>query len=70
MAKKKLIISIDKNGFVSAEVSGARGKKCLDYISLLEDIIEGNAVSKEYTQEYYLQEAASEAEQNIQVKQK
>ncbi len=65
---KKLIISIDKNGFVNAEVSGVRGGKCLDYISLLEDILEGNVVSREYTHEYHQQETEVKMEQNLQAK--
>jgi hypothetical protein len=67
---KKLIISIDKNGFATAEVSGAKGKKCLDYIALLEDILEGKMVSKEYTQEYYEQQTALNEEQNVKAEQK
>jgi len=66
---KKLIISIDKNGFVSAEVSGAKGKKCLDYIALLEDILEGKMVSKEYTPEYYEQQNLLNEEQHIKTEQ-
>ena len=67
---KKLIISIDKNGFVSAEVSGAKGKKCLDYIALLEDMLEGKTVSKEYTQEYFEQQTEVNEEQYLKTEQK
>jgi len=67
---KRLIISIDKNGLVTAEVSGVKGKKCSDYIALLEDILEGKTVSKEYTQEYYEQETLSNEEQHIKTEQK
>jgi hypothetical protein len=67
---KKLIISIDKSGFVTAEVSGAKGKKCLDYIALLEDILEGKTVSEEYTQEYYEQQTVLNEEQHTKVEQK
>ena len=67
---KKIIISIDKNGFVTAEVSGAKGKKCSDYITLLEDILEGKTVSKEYTHEYYEQQIELSEEQYIKTEQK
>ena len=67
---KKLIISIDKNGFVNAEVTGAKGKKCLDYIALLEDILEGKAVSQEYTHEFYEHEAVLDVQQHIKTEQK
>jgi hypothetical protein len=67
---KKLIISIDKNGAVTAEVSGAKGKKCLDYIALLEDILEGKVASQEYTQEYYEQPVAVSEEQQAKIEQK
>jgi len=66
---KKLIISIDKNGFVTAEVSGTKGQKCLDYIALLEDILEGKMVSQEYTQEYYEQQNLLNKEQHIKTEQ-
>ncbi|MCL1933465.1 MAG: DUF2997 domain-containing protein [Candidatus Azobacteroides sp.] len=66
---KRFIISIDKNGFVTAEVSGAKGKKCLDYIALLEDILEGKTISKEYTQEYYERQVVSNEEQYIKTEQ-
>ncbi|MDR1202436.1 MAG: DUF2997 domain-containing protein [Tannerellaceae bacterium] len=62
---KKLIISIDKNGFVTAEVNGVKGEKCRDYLALLEDILEGKAVTEELTQEYYEQPVKLNEEQRI-----
>jgi hypothetical protein len=67
---KKLILSINKNGVVSAEVNGIKGPKCLDYITLLEDILEGKVASKEFTQEYYEQQTALNEEQRIKTEQK
>jgi hypothetical protein len=62
---KKLIISIDKNGLVSAEVNGVKGKKCRDYLALLEAILEGKAVAEELTPEYYEQPVTLIEEQHI-----
>lgn len=68
---KRVIISIDRKGLVNAEISGVKGKKCTDYISLLEDILEGKVVEQEFTQEYYQeQEARVAPEQSIETKSK
>ncbi len=53
---KKLIITIGKDGNISGEISGVKGKKCLDYTRLLESIVEGKVIGQEYTQEYYQEE--------------
>jgi hypothetical protein len=62
---KKLIISIDKDGFITAEVNGVKGEKCRDYLALLEDILEGKAITEELTQEYYEKPAKLNEEQSI-----
>lgn len=67
---KKVIISIDRNGMVNAEVSGVPGKKCTDYIKLLENILEGEVVDQEFTQEYYQQEVSITPDQHIENKSK
>lgn len=50
---KKIILSIDKNGFVNGHIKGASGRKCMDYLELLEKIVEGEIISHEFTDEYF-----------------
>ncbi len=56
MSKKKIIISIDKDGYVKAEITGVKGSACKDYIKLVEEIVNGKVVDEELTAEYYQQE--------------
>ncbi|MCH2034971.1 MAG: DUF2997 domain-containing protein [Tenacibaculum sp.] len=50
---KKVIIEITKSGAVNAKVEGVKGKKCLEYISVLEDLIEGETLEHELTHEFH-----------------
>lgn len=50
---KKLRIQIFQDGQIQAEVLGVKRKKCTDYISLLEDLLDAETVDSEYTSEYY-----------------
>jgi len=56
MTKNKQIkVRIFSDGQVQAEVMGIAGKKCTDYISVLEELLDADTVDSEYTSEYYLQ---------------
>lgn len=61
---EKIQIRILKDGTIQAITNGIKGKKCVDYISLLENLLEAEATSSSYTSEYY------ETEQHIQVERK
>nr|WP_263324562.1 DUF2997 domain-containing protein [Neobacillus sp. Marseille-Q6967] len=50
---KKLRIQIFQDGQIQAEVLGVKGKKCTDYISLLEELLDAETVDSEYTSDYY-----------------
>lgn len=67
---KRVIISINKDGGINAEVNGTKGVECIDYIPLLEAILEGKTTLVEYTHEYYQQENSiiNIQEQNISIK--
>ncbi len=53
---KRIQIQIFPDGRVQAETQGIRGKKCTEYIGLLEELLEAEAVDSEYTAEYYVTE--------------
>jgi hypothetical protein len=46
-------VRIFPDGTVQAEVHGARGKRCTDYIAILEELLEAETVDSGYTAEYH-----------------
>lgn len=50
---KKITIRIDKNGMVESHISGAPGRKCLNDLELLEELVAGKIILHELTEEYY-----------------
>jgi Protein of unknown function (DUF2997) len=50
---KQLRVQIFQDGQIQAEVLGIKGKKCTDYISILEELLEAETIDSEYTSEYY-----------------
>lgn len=50
---KKIQLRIYPDGTVQANVEGIKGKKCTDYIKIIEDILEAEVIDSEYTPEYY-----------------
>ena len=57
---KQIQIKICPDGKVEAKTLGMPGKKCTDYIPVLEKLLEAKTESSEYTHEYYLPETAAE----------
>ena len=53
MANKKLKIKLLPNGVVELQTEGIKGKKCLDYVKLLQELADVKIESQELTQEYY-----------------
>jgi len=51
--EKKIQLRIYPDGTVKASVEGVKGKKCTDYIKIIEDILEAEVIDSEYTPEYY-----------------
>ncbi|HEX8317735.1 DUF2997 domain-containing protein [Longimicrobium sp.] len=45
-------VRIFPDGTVQAEVHGAKGKRCTDYIAILEELLEAETVDSAYTAEY------------------
>jgi Protein of unknown function (DUF2997). len=50
---KKIQLRIYPDGTVQANVEGIKGKKCTDYIKIIEDILDAEVIDSEYTPEYY-----------------
>ena len=54
---RQIRLKIFPDGQVKAEVLGFRGKKCADYISVLEQLLDAEAIDSERMPEYYLEES-------------
>ena len=50
---KKLQIKLLPDGTIQVETFGIKGKKCEDYIPLIEELTNAKVVSKSYTKEFY-----------------
>ncbi|WP_259473453.1 DUF2997 domain-containing protein [Clostridium estertheticum] len=50
---KQIKIRIYPDGIVLAETNGIKGKKCTDYINLIQEITDTKVSEQEYTLEYY-----------------
>lgn len=52
MGQEQLIVRVSPDGAIHAETIGMKGPKCLDSISLLEDLLEAQTVASDFTAEY------------------
>lgn len=50
---KKIQIQIFPDGTIQADIQGIKGRRCTDYIKILEDILEAKTVDSDYTPEFY-----------------
>jgi hypothetical protein len=59
---KQIKIHIRPDGQVQAETLGIKGKACTDYIKVLEELLDAEAVESSYTPEYFESE-----QQNVEI---
>ncbi len=52
MEQQQLIVTVGPDGTVAAETRNIFGSDCLDYITVLEDLLEAETVSSSYTEDY------------------
>ncbi|MGH3908989.1 MAG: DUF2997 domain-containing protein [Pseudonocardiaceae bacterium] len=48
----RLVVRVAVDGTINAETHNVTGPACLEYISLLEDILEADTTSSAYTADY------------------
>jgi len=53
---RRIRIDVSPDGNVKAETLGILGQKCLDYVSVLEDMLEAEAVQSSFNSDYSLNE--------------
>lgn len=49
---RRIAITINRDGSIKAETLGIKGKTCLDYLPLLEELLDAETVQSEFTAEY------------------
>ncbi|WP_435125616.1 DUF2997 domain-containing protein [Micromonospora tulbaghiae] len=50
--KPRIVLTVTSDGVVSAETKGVVGSGCLDYISMLEELLQARTVESAYTADY------------------
>ncbi|RWZ49729.1 DUF2997 domain-containing protein [Labedella phragmitis] len=53
MAEKRLVVQVRADGTVHAETFGMQGPECLDYIAVLENMLEAETTESAFTEDYY-----------------
>ncbi|MBN2566151.1 MAG: DUF2997 domain-containing protein [Candidatus Eisenbacteria bacterium] len=49
---KTIKVLIHRDGSVRVDIQGIKGKTCTDYIRLLEEVLDAEAIESAYTPEY------------------
>ncbi len=50
---EQIIVRVSPDGAVVAETRGVKGPRCLDYINLLEDLLDAQATDSAFTEAYF-----------------
>lgn len=59
----RIVVTVNGDGTVSAETVDILGDRCLDYIALLEDLIDGRVQDSAYTSDYHRQTQTARQQQ-------
>jgi|694.fasta_scaffold151563_4 hypothetical protein len=65
MIQKRLQINVDSDGNIKAETLGIHGSKCLDYVSVLEDLLDAQSVESKFTADYTKNESEIVSNQGV-----
>jgi len=49
---RRIVVTVTAQGTISAKTVGFTDDSCLDYIAVLEDLLEARTVESAYTEEY------------------
>lgn len=53
---ERIVVTIAADGSIAAETIGITGKACLDYLPMLEDLLDAETVTSEFTADYQVSE--------------
>jgi hypothetical protein len=62
---KRIRIDVGIDGNIKAETFGIYGQKCMDYVSVLEDLLEAQAVQSSFNDDYSKTEEFATDEQGV-----
>ncbi len=49
---RRIAVTINRDGSIKAETLSIRGKTCLDYVPLLEELLEAETIESAFTADY------------------
>ncbi|MCA1844931.1 MAG: DUF2997 domain-containing protein [Actinobacteria bacterium] len=50
---RRIAITINRDGSIKAETLGIKGKTCLDYVPLLEELLDAETAQSAFTSDYH-----------------
>lgn len=65
MIQKRIQINVGSDGNIKAETLGIHGAKCLDYVSVLEDLLDAQSVESHFTADYTKNESETVSDQGV-----
>lgn len=65
MIQRRLQINVDPDGNIKAETLGIHGPKCLDYVAILEDLLDAQSVESKFTADYTKSESEVVKDQGV-----
>jgi hypothetical protein len=63
MSRRRIVVTVDPDGTVRAQTQGVLGEKCLDYVAVLEDLIDGRTTESAYTEDLHRSEQPATEQQ-------
>jgi Protein of unknown function (DUF2997) len=60
--EQRIVLRVGADGQLFAETQGITGPKCLDYIAVLEDLLDAETLSSQFTDDYNRQTDTSRTE--------
>ncbi|MCR4636663.1 MAG: DUF2997 domain-containing protein [Butyrivibrio sp.] len=65
MGQKQIQIRIFSDGTIKSHTKNIKGKSCLKYMNMIEELCNAKAIDSEFTTEYYESEQIVETEQEM-----
>jgi hypothetical protein len=51
--ERRIVVTVAPDGTVTAETRGVVGEECLDYVAVLEDLLDARVVESAYTADFH-----------------
>ena len=56
--REQIVVRVAPDGSISAETHNIKGARCLDYVAVLEELLEATTTSSAFTAEYHQTETS------------